>query len=229
MQRTRPAARRAFAAVALASAATAAAPALAQQAGDIVVRAGLTHIGPQVQSGDLSAPSLPGTKIDIGGATGLSGGVAWAITRHWWLDLPLGLPFEHDVLAAGAIAGAGKLGEVKALPITLVLQYRLDPVGGVTPFVGAAAVHARFGDTQSTAALTALTGGSPARPTTLALKNATGPGVQLGLAFPAGPRLGVEISLLKAWLKTTGTLSTGQTIEARLDPIAASFALTWKF
>lgn len=199
------------------------------QAGAIVVRLGGTEITPQVKSGNLSAPSLPGTQIDVGSANQVSGGIAYAVTRNFWIDLPIGLPFEHDIRAAGAIAGAGKLAQTKALPVTLVAQWRFEPVAGIRPFVGAAAVHARFNDTEGTPVLTALTGGTPARPTSLSLKNATGPGLQLGLAFPVTERVGFELSLMKVWLKTTGTLSTGQRIDVRLDPIAASAALSWRF
>ena len=41
----------------------------AQVAGTWSVRLGATHISPQVKSGDLSAPSFPGTKVDVGSAS----------------------------------------------------------------------------------------------------------------------------------------------------------------
>ena len=39
--------------------------AFAQSAGSIVVYGGGAQIKPQVESGDLTAPSLPGTKVDV--------------------------------------------------------------------------------------------------------------------------------------------------------------------
>src|SRR3954464_293941 len=90
----------------------------AQSAGSWLGRVGVTNINPQVSSGNLSAPSLPGTKVDIQDATSLSGGITYMWTDNWAIDLPLALPFKHDIVGDGAIAGAGKLGDVKALPIT---------------------------------------------------------------------------------------------------------------
>ena len=96
----------------------------AQSAGSLLLRGGVTQIRPNVSSGDLSAPSPAGTKIDIDSATQIGGGITMMLTDNVAVDLPLALPFKHDIVGAGAIAGSGKLGEVKALPITLLGQYR---------------------------------------------------------------------------------------------------------
>ena len=111
-----------FAALALALLGVSAAH--AQAAGSWLLRAGLTNINPDVKSGDLSAPSLPGTKSDVEDATSLGGGVTYMVNDHFALDLPLALPFKHKLTGAGAIAGVGKIGEVKVLPATLFAQYR---------------------------------------------------------------------------------------------------------
>src|SRR6478736_1437460 len=101
-----------------------AAGAQAQSAGTFTVRAGATTIMPQVESGDLSPPSFVGTKIDVKKASQVTGGITYMWTDNFAIDLPIGLPFEHDVVGDGAIAGVGVLGTVKSLPITLMAQYR---------------------------------------------------------------------------------------------------------
>ncbi|MEY2687728.1 MAG: hypothetical protein RL375_1926, partial [Pseudomonadota bacterium] len=53
----------------------AAGAAQAQSAGSVLVRAGAATIKPKTESGDLSAPSLAGTKIDVGSDSQLSGGI----------------------------------------------------------------------------------------------------------------------------------------------------------
>ena len=50
------------------------ASASAQVAGTFSVRVGATHIAPQVSSGNLSAPSFPGTTVNVGSASTLTGG-----------------------------------------------------------------------------------------------------------------------------------------------------------
>ena len=82
----------------------------AQTAGSWLVRAGATQISPQVTSGDLSPPSFTGSKVDVRADTQLAGGITYMLTDHWAVDVPLALPFKHDVIGAGAIAGVGKIG-----------------------------------------------------------------------------------------------------------------------
>src|SRR5438477_8968120 len=110
--------------IALAAAALLATGAQAQSAGSILVRVGATQITPHVKSGDLTAPSLPGTQADIKSASQLSGGITYMVTDNIAVDVPLALPFTHDIVGAGAISGVGKIGEVRALPITVLGQYR---------------------------------------------------------------------------------------------------------
>lgn len=88
------------------------AAAQAQVAGTFSARAGVTRIMPDVTSGDLSSPSFPGTKISVGDATQVSGGVNYMLTDNISLDLPLALPFKHKFYGDGAIAGTGQLGQV---------------------------------------------------------------------------------------------------------------------
>src|ERR1700744_5059659 len=112
----------------LAALALACGSAHAQSAGQFIARIGATQITPKVDSGDLSAPSLAGTKIDVHKDTQLTGGITYMWTDNIAIDLPIGLAFKHDVVGAGAIDGVGKLGTVKSLPVTLLAQYRfLDP------------------------------------------------------------------------------------------------------
>ena len=52
-----------------------AAAAQAQSGGSVLIRGGVTTITPNVSSGDLTPPSLFGTKSAIGSSTRLSGGI----------------------------------------------------------------------------------------------------------------------------------------------------------
>lgn len=123
-------------------------------------RVGLTQISPHVSSSDLSAPSFPGTKIDIGANTQLSGGVNYKLNEYWSIDVPLSLPFEHELYGAGAIQGVGKLGTVKVLPITALVQYQLNFENeALKPYVGVGFTYDKFYGNTGTAVLTSVTGG----------------------------------------------------------------------
>jgi len=202
----------------------------AQSAGALLGRVGATQIKPQVSSGDLTAPSLPGTQADIKANTQLTGGVTYMVTDQFSLDLPLALGFKHDIVGAGAIGGVGKIGEVKALPVTLLGQYRLFGAGdALRPYVGVGPTYAKFYKARSTAVLTALTGGTPASPTTLTVQSKWTYSLQLGLSYALAPGWMLDAAVLKTPLKTRTTLSTGQTLDAKLDPTSVTVGVGYKF
>jgi len=193
-------------------------------------RVGVTQIVPDVTSGDLTPPSFAGTKADIRSATQLTGGITAHLGPNWSIDLPLALPFEHEILGDGAIAGVGKIGEVKALPITLLGQYRfLDAKAPVRPYVGLGVTYAKFFKARSTAALTALTGGTPANPTTLSMDSKFAATAQLGASVALKDRWSLNLSATYTPLKTRATLSTGQTLDAKLNPSSFSIELVHRY
>ena len=202
----------------------------AQAVGSFTVRLGGTTIRPDVKSGDLTTPSWVGTKVNIGKASQVSGGITYMLNENIAIDLPMALPFEHEIVGAGAIDGVGKLADVKALPITLMAQYRFGSATSMfRPYVGAGLTYAVFSDTNSTSVLSGITGGSPSKPTTMTMDNSFGPSVQLGLNMKFYERWSLNLSATKVMLKTTGNLSTGQTIEVELNPTAFSFDIGYTF
>ena len=202
----------------------------AQTAGSWLVRGGLTQIAPDVTSGDLSAPSLAGTKADVGSSTRLSGGITYMYTDHFSVDLPLALPFKHELTGDGAIAGVGKIGEVKALPMSLFAQYRFgEAKAKFRPYVGAGPTYAMFFDELSTPTLSALTGGTPANPTTFSVKSKLALTLQVGASMALNDRWFLDVMLAKTFLKTRNTLSTGQTLDITLDPVTVSVGVGMRF
>lgn len=217
-------------AVATCAAVFASTSAMAQSAGSIVVYGGAAQISPQVQSGDLTAPSLAGTKIDVKKATSFVGGITYYWTDNISIDLPISAPFKHDVIGAGAIDGVGKLGTVKSLPATLLAQYRFGEANSTfRPFVGAGVTYGYFYRPKATAVLSGITGGTPSTPTTLSMKNRFGTTLELGTAYNITKDWSASLSVTKTFIKTTGSLSTGQTIETTLDPVSIKFGVGYRF
>lgn len=201
----------------------------AQSAGSWLGRIGATHISPDVTSGNLSSPSLPGTKSDVDAAAQLSGGITYMYTDHFAVDLPLALPFRHDLVGAGAIAGVGKIADVKALPITLMAQYRfLEAQAPVRPYLAAGLTYAKFFGERGNQTLTALTnpGGTP---TQLSIESRWGTTFQAGVTDRILDAWFVDASLSKTFLRTRNTLSTGQTLDIKLDPFTVSVAVGRRF
>lgn len=204
--------------------------AFAQSAGSIVVYGGAAQITPQVESGDLTAPSLAGTKVDVKKASSFVGGITYYWTDNISIDLPIAVPFKHDVVGAGAIDGTGKLGTVKSLPITLLAQYRFgDANSTLRPFVGIGPTYGYFFKPKATATLSGITGGTPSNPTTLSMKSRLGATLELGTAYNITKDWSASLSVTKTFIKTTGSLSTGQTIETTLDPVSIKFGVGYRF
>jgi outer membrane protein len=201
----------------------------AQSAGSWLIRGGVTQISPDVTSGNLSAPSLPGTQADVMSATQVSGGITYMVTDHFAVDLPLALPLRHDLVGAGAIAGVGKIGDVKVLPITVFAQYRfLEAQSAFRPYAALGVTYANFFGERGTGTLTGLTnpGGTPTR---LKIDDRWGLSPQVGVVGRMNEQWFFDVSVAKTFLKTRNTLATGQTLDINLDPLTVSLGVGRRF
>ena len=197
--------------------------AMAQKGGSFNASIGVTQISPSIGSGDLSAPSLPGAQVGVSNNTQLTGALNYMVSDNIVLHLPIGFGYKHDVTGAVAIAVVGKLADTKALPITLMGQYRfMDANAAFRPYFGAGASYVKFYSTNGTGVLTAIT--NPGGPGTgVSFESKLSPTVQLGAIFNLNEKWYVEAAYSKTLLKTRGTLTTGQTIDVKFDPSAYSF------
>ena len=216
--------------VAGAALAAAALSAQAQVAGTWMLSGGVTQIAPNTSSGTLSPPSPPGTTVDVGADTEPVLAVGRMLTDHWAVEVPVGLGFKHSITGTGAISGVGQIGTVKALPISVFLQYRfLEPRARVRPYAMLGATYAKFYGASGSATLTALNPLNPSGGTTLSVGSrwALTPGV--GVVAMLGERWYVDLHYARSFLKTTTTLSTGQSIDTKLNPDAYTIAVGMLF
>jgi len=201
----------------------------AQTAGTRLIRFGATQISPQVTSGDMTAPSFANTQTDVGKDTQFSGGITYMYTDNLSFDIPVALPFTHKLYGAGALAGAGQLGSVKALPFTVFGQYRFNQATSTfRPYLGLGITYAYFFGEKGSSALTATTnpGGTP---TSLRVESKFGLTPQVGFTYVLNEKWFLDTSLSKTFLKNRTSFSTGQTIDTALDPISFSLGLGMRF
>lgn len=216
-------------ALALTALALLANPASAQTAGTISGKIGYNQIIPQVRSGDLSAPSFPGTKIDVEEAGAPIVTLSYMVTDNFSVEFYAGSGYKHDVVGDGAIAGVGKIGSVQQVSPTLFAQYRFLAANSmVRPYVGLGLTYAYFYGEEGSAALTALTnpGGAPTR---MEADDAWGISPQIGATVNVDRNWFVDVSVIKTFLTSKSHLSTGQSIETKLDPIAVNLSLGYRF
>jgi outer membrane protein len=201
----------------------------AQVAGDLLVKLGWNKIIPKVKSDDLTAPSLPGSKIDIKSASALFFTVTYMITDDISVEALGGLPYKHDIVGAGAVAGVGKIGSVHQVSPTVLLQYRFMAADApLRPYVGAGPTFAKFYGTKGSGALTAVTNpGGP--PTTIGGDTEWGATIELGGNYKIDKNWFIDAALLKTFISTKATLSTGQVTKAKLNPIAINASIGYTF
>ncbi len=213
----------------MAAALAAASGASAQSAGQWMLKAGVNKITPKVESGDVSAPALPGSKAAVASDTQPVFIITYGVTDNVSAELHLGLPYKHDISGAGAIEGTGKLGSVEALPPTLFAQYRFfTPSAKLRPYVGVGATYAYFQKARGSAQMTAITniGGQS---TTFKIDNKLAGTLQAGVTLALNERWYTDLAVTKTYLKTVVRFSTGQTQDMRLDPLAISVGVGYKF
>jgi outer membrane protein len=201
----------------------------AQSAGQFTAKLGIGKITPKVDSGDVSAPALPGSKVAIGSDTEPVFIFAYGLTDNISAELALGLPYKHKLYGAGAIEGTGQLGTVDVLPPSAFIQYRFfQPEAMIRPFVGLGATYAYFRKETGSGQLTSiLNTGGPG--TTFNIDSKLAGTLQAGVAFNINPRWFTDLTVTKTYLKIQNHYSTGQTQDVKIDPLAVVVAIGYKF
>lgn len=118
-------------------------PAMAYEAGDIMVKAGVITVQPTNNTADIQP-----TTINVGDDTQLGITATYMFHSKWGVELLAATPFEHNINAAGA-----KIGSTKHLPPTVSLQYY--PLSGeasaVQPYFGVGINYTTFFDDETNA------------------------------------------------------------------------------
>lgn len=209
--------------------ACAAGAATAQAAGHWMLKGGFNGIAPQVKSGDLSPPGLPGSQIDVKSANSLIASATYMLTDHVSFETFIGLPYRHDVVGDGALSGVGKIGSVKQVSPTIFAQYRfLAANAALRPYVGVGLTYAHFYGEEGSGALTALTNpGGP--PTRLSSESAFGVTLQGGLTVRLNGPWYLDVMISKSFIKNSTHLSTGQSVDTKLDPVSTGLSIGYQF
>lgn len=196
-----------------------------------MIQGGITQISPSVSSGSLSAPSPSGTTVGVSSDSKPTAQLTYVYNDHWSVAVPLGLGFKHKLYGTGAISNTGQIGTVTALPITVFGQYRFGEANAkFRPYGMLGLSYAYFHDAQGSATLNGLNPINPVGGSTgLKVDSKFAPSVGLGLFIRIDDRWFIDLSYAKTFLKTTTTLSTGQSIQTTLDPGITSLGLGMRF
>lgn len=128
----------------------------AHEAGDWIVRGGLTTVAPDESSSNIVVGGTDlGVGLTVDNNTQLGLNVAYFLTDRINVELLAATPFTHDVnfSVTDPLGTGNKLGEVTHLPPTVSVNYYLnDPSSAFQPYVGAGVNFTIFFDEEFTSA-----------------------------------------------------------------------------
>ena len=206
----------------------------AYEAGDWIVRGGLTTVAPDASSdavtlngSDIGAAlgaSQSGT-VDVDDNTQLGLTATYMINSRLGVELLAATPFSHNVEGEGALEGVD-IAEVTHLPPTLSAVYYLMD-GAFQPYVGAGINYTIFFDEDADSDLEGVVGDAD-----VDLDDSIGLAFQVGFDYAINDNWHVNGSVRWIDIETDATIDTDigrieTTVE--IDPLVYSVMVGYKF
>ena len=207
--------------------------ALANQAGDILVRGGATMVTPDSGKSAilLGGSADNGMSLSVDDNTQLGLNFVYFFDSNWAVELLAATPFTHDVTIHDPKSTLGvdgaKLAEVTHLPPTLSALYYFDTGMELKPYVGIGINYTIFFDEEFESA-----------PKTLGLSNleldgSFGYSVQVGADYDLGDNWSVNVSARYIDISTDATFAVGGNNIGKasidVDPMVYSVMLGYTF
>lgn len=202
--------------------------AIAYEAGDIIVRAGVANANPDASSSEvrLGGAALPGSSVDVDDSTQLGLTATYMLGDSLGIGLLAATPFKHDISAQGI--GVSDVGRVKHLPPTLTLQYfPLDGDSKFQPYVGAGLNYTTFFSEKTSGELNAALGQS-----TISLDDSFGLALEAGIDYSLNENWLINVAVWHLDLDTDAVIDSpaGQvTVDVEIDPWVYMLGLGYKF
>ena len=232
--------------------------ALANQAGDILVRGGFTQVNPDSQQStiyaagnqtvNLNTEAFTAATASVDDNTQLGLNFVYFYDSNWAVELLAATPFKHDIMVDTG-AGSAKLGETKHLPPTLSVLYYFDTASAFKPYVGVGINYTVFFEDDFNPALTGPDSpnivsisdgtdtsavGAPLDANDLNLSNSWGLSAQIGVDYDLGDNWSINASARYIDIDTKGTFTAvGGAVPGHVnvdvDPMVYSVMLGYTF
>lgn len=206
-----------------------AAPAMAYEAGDWLVRGRVVNVDPHSDSGLLfvNGSAIPGSGVTVDDDTIPELDITYMIRRNWGVELILGYS-KHDVIATGSVAALGRVIKAKALPPTLTLQYHFLPDSDYRPYLGAGVNYTYFWDETVTGVLDS--GGTNAK---VKMDDSWGIALQAGMDFAINENWFINADVkwidMSTTAKFTDTIAGDARIDVDVDPFVYGVGVGYRF
>jgi len=202
---------------------TAALPAAAFEAGDWVLKSGITSVDPKQSNGDLAVG-----RIEVAEDSSLSLTGQYFFTPNVSVELLASLPFEHDYAVwdnTGAVTGqAGSAvvgGSTKHLPPTLGIQYHFNTNGVVIPYVGLGVNYTDFFSTKAN--FGALAGAD------ISIDSSFGVAAQIGADYIINDQLFLNVDVRYINIESDVKANGADIGEVEINPTLVGINVGYKF
>ena len=163
----------------------------------------------QVDNGN--SPNVSGAKVEINNKTFPEIDFVYNFTRNISAELVLTYPQKHDVLLQGA-----KIGTIKHLPPTLLLQYQFLPGEKINPYIGAGLNYTRF-----------MSANLPTGITTD--KSSAGYALQAGADIEIAKNVYFNLDFKRVNIETDVKVAGAKLTALKVDPNLISVGIGWRF
>jgi len=181
--------------------------AIAQEAGDWMIRSGPYVVDPKSDNNDV-------VNVDAGTALGIN--FTYFFNETWAFEVLAATPFSHDI----NLNGGGEVGETKHLPPTFSLQYHFPLDGAFKPYAGLGVNYTLFFDEE-------LSG--PLAGSELDLDGSFGLAVQLGADFDLNDRWTLGANVRWIDIDTEAEVDGVSIGDVEIDPIVYGITLGYRF
>lgn len=188
--------------------------AYAHEAGDWLVRLGVTQISPKSDNGSVLNGAVD---LDVGSNIRPSFTIAYMATQHVGVELLGVLPYRHNIHGSG---GLGRIGATEQLPPTFSVQWHFLPDSTVQPYVGVGVNYTHFFDTDAR---------GPLAGSDLKLEDSWGIAGQLGVDIKLDDRWFVSADLRYIDISSEVKLDGRHVGTARIDPWVTTVSVGYRF
>lgn len=207
-------------------------PAWSYDAGDVVVRAGVTSVQPDSGSDPVMVPDLGGNtgmNVDVDSNAQLGLNFVYFYSSAWAVELLAATPFAHDIALENSALGLGDgaLGEAKHLPPTLSLvYYPMNASSTFQPYVGVGLNYTVFFSEEFDSAR------KDQGFSDLALDSSFGLALQAGADFQLNEHWHINASARYIDIATTAEFKVGTSsgsVDVDINPMVYTLAAGYKF
>lgn len=143
--------------------------------------------------------------------------ISYFFTPNIAAELILTYPQKHDIKS-----GSAKIGSLKHLPPTLLLQYHFDGMGAFKPYVGAGVNYTRFSSVSWTPAVRAALNPSIE-------KDSFGFALQAGVDFEISKNVYLNLDVKKVQIRTDVKSFGTKVGEFKVDPLLVGVGVGFRF